>query len=188
MKHNSLSSIIEILEKSIHEESENSITWWNIIKDGFDLEVDRLRWLKTDSKNWLDTYRTFLIEETTISNIKIKYTNIAWYFIEVSKSHIEKVPENFILKQTLVNASRYITQELTDFEKDISSAEAKLALREYELFGEIRNSVLEWEENIRSTSTVTWELDVIAWLSQLASQRRYVKPKIVNEYWLRIMW
>lgn len=188
MKHNSLSSIIEILEESIHEESENTITWWNIIKDGFDPEVDRLRWLKTDSKNWLDTYRTSLIETTTITNIKIKYTNVAWYFIEVAKSHIGKIPENFVLKQTLVNASRYVTTELIDFEKDISSAEAKLALREYELFSEIRTSVLEWEENIRSASIKTWELDVAVWLSVLASKRRYVKPNMTQDYWLKIIW
>ena len=188
MKHNSLSSIIAILEESIHEESENTITWWSIIKDGFDLEVDRLRWLKTDAKNWLDTYRTSLIEETTITNIKIKYTNIAWYFIEVAKSHIGKIPEYFVLKQTLVNASRYVTQELTDFEKDISSSEAKLALREYELFGKIRTSVLEWEESIRSASIKTWELDVAVWLSVLAWKRRYVKPKMVSDYWLKIIW
>ena len=188
MNNNSLSSIIEVLEKSIHEESENNITWWNIIKDGFDVEVDRLRWLKTDSKNWLDSYRTTLIEETGISNIKIKYTNIAGYFIEVSKSQIDKILDSFVLKQTLVNASRYVTKELIDFEKEISSSEAKLAQREYEIFQDIRDLVLQWENTIRHTSTKTWELDVITWLSTLASKRRYVKPKIVNNYSLKIVW
>ena len=100
-----------------------------------------------------------MIEQTGISNLKIKYTGAAGYFIEVSKLHISKVPDNFEHKQTLVNASRFITVELKDFEKDLLEAEATLASREYELFQEVRTDLLNEFDEMKQLSTQVAQID-----------------------------
>ncbi len=178
MNKNSIQSVIDLIESSISEEAESSVLWWNIIKTSYDAEVDKYRGLILDSKNWLDAYRSKLIEKTWISSLKIKYNNASGYFIEIPKSQIEKVSEDFHHKQTLVNASRYITQELWEFQEEILSAEEKMAAREHELFEEIRKKVLQSWEDIRELSNNTAELDVIVWLSDLAYTNNYTRPEV----------
>ena len=135
--------IIKIIDLAIKEDWVNTLTSWWIIKDWYDIEVDKYRNIIKNWKDWLLNYQIKLIEETKISKLKIKFTNASWYFIEVSKTQINNVPDFFIHKQSLVNASRFITQELKDFEKDLLQAESILSELEYNIFLNIRDSILD---------------------------------------------
>jgi DNA mismatch repair protein MutS len=114
-----LQELIKLIDNAIKEESSSLITEGNIIKDGYNQEVDELRAIIRNSKDWLTNYQKKLIDDSQITNLKIKYTNISGYFIEIPNSQISKIPSYFIHKQTLVSATRFITQELKDFEKKL---------------------------------------------------------------------
>ncbi len=181
-----IQDIIDLIEKSIKDEPDLLLTWWNIIKDWFDSRVDEYRDILDNSKNWLANYQNTLIEKTGIKNLKIKYTNISGYFIEIPKSFVSKAPEDFIQKQTLVNASRYVTQDLINFEKKFLEASSYLNSREYELFQEIRAEILEGYSEIKNLSKKTSFIDFEVSLSNLAYFSDYNKPKITKDYKLDI--
>ncbi len=181
-----LEKIISLLEKSIKEDAENSLTSWWIIKDSFDKEVDSYRDILANSSSWLASYQEKLIKETNISKLKIKYTNISGYFIELPNSQKSKIPDSFIHKQTLVNSSRYITLELKEFEQKFLEAEEKKANREYELFLEIRWNILEAFSEIKKSSDFIAKLDFLSSLSQLAYENNYIKPEISKSYDLKL--
>ncbi len=134
----SIKNIIDLLDKSIKENPENSLTSWEIIADWYDEKVDEYRDLINNSKDWLTEYQWKLSSENNLSNLKIKYTNASGYFIEIPKSQASKIPDSFIHKQTLVNASRYITIELKEFEEKFLEAQNSKSSREYEIFLDIR--------------------------------------------------
>ena len=179
-------NIISLIEKSIKEDWENIITWWNIIKDWYSDEIDMLRDRINNSRVWLASYQTRLIDETGIWTLRIKYTNITGYFIEISKNQTNKVPDYFIYKQTLVNASRYITEELKQFEKEIIEWEQILADLEYKEFLNLREKILDSFKNIKELSEQTAKVDFITSLSRVAYMWNYVKPEISKDYNLEI--
>ena len=146
-----LLSLISLLDSAIKEDADRLITGGNIIADAYDEEVDRLRGVIFHSKNWLANYQAQLIEETGISHLKIKFTSASGYFIEVAKSSLSKVPEYFEHKQSLVNASRFVTGDLQNFQNDMIKGEQKLVEREYELFQEIREKTLKEFKMIKSS-------------------------------------
>lgn len=183
-----LKLIIDLLEKSIKENPENLLTAGEIIADWYDGKVDEYRYIINNSKDWLVWYQTKLIKETGISTLKIKYTNISWYFIEISKSQVTKVPDYFVYKQTLVNASRYITLELKNFEEKHLEAEREKAAREYEIFLWIREKILDNFLNIKKASDSASNIDFLSSLSQVAYNNWYVKPEITKNYDLKIVW
>jgi len=160
--------------------------WW-IISDNFDEKVDYYRSLINNSKDWLTNYQSELSEKYWLNSLKIKYTNASWYFIEVPKSQSSKVPDSFIHKQTLVNASRYITLELKEFEENILEAEWKQAEREYELFLDIREKILDNFNEIKEVSDNISYIDFIAWLSEVAYNSNYCKPELKDNYNLNIV-
>lgn len=181
-------NIIDLIEKSIKETPENLITWWNIIKDWFNDEIDKIRDRINNSREWLAKYQSRLIEETWIWTLRIKYTNITWYFIEISKNSTSKVPDFFVYKQTLVNASRYITEELKTFEKEIIEWEQILADLEYKEFLNIRENILNSFKEIKQISEKTAKIDFLTSLSRVAYIWNYTKPEIKNDYNLQIKW
>ena len=181
-----IKKIIDLIDLAIKEDSVNTLMSWWIINDWYNTEVDKYRNIIKNSKDWLANYQAKLIEESGISKLKIKYTNASWYFIEVSKSQISQVPDSFIHKQSLVNASRFITSELKDFEKDLSSAEGILSELEYNLFLELRENILESFEEIKQISQKSWYIDFWTWLAQVAYENNYIRPKITNKYNLEI--
>lgn len=183
-----IEQIITLIDSGIHESPDQNILWGNIIKDGYDTQVDSYRELLYDSSNWLDKYRAELISETSISSLKIKYTNVSGYFIEVPKSQTTHIPDTFTHKQTLVNAGRYVTQELAEFEKKRMEAEGKMSEREYEIFSEIRQKILDSGQFIRQYAKKIWEIDCQTWLAQLAYTSSYVKPEISLWYDLHVFW
>lgn len=179
-------NIISLIENSIKEDWENIITAWNIIKDGFDVKIDEIRGKIQNSKNWLASYQAKLIKETWISNLRIKYTNVTGYFIEISNSQTKKAPDYFVHKQSLVNATRYITPELKEFETEIISWEQILADLEYKSFLDIREKILDNYKNLKDFSTQTAKIDFSTSLSRLAYAWNYCKPQISNFYDLKI--
>lgn len=182
-----IENIIDLLEKSIKENPENSLTSWEIIADGYDSIVDNYRNTLNNSKDWLVEYQSRLVTETQINNLKIKYTNVSGYFIEIPKSQTSKIPDSFIHKQTLVNASRYITIELKEFEQKFLEAQNEKGTREYEIFLDIREKILDNYSNIKKSSDISSNIDFVSSLSQVAYENNYVKPDIIDGYDLNIV-
>ena len=182
-----IQNIIDLIEKAIKDEPELLLTGWNIIKDWFDDKVDEYRNILNNSKDWLSEYQNKLCEKTGINNLKIKYTNIWGYFIEVSKTQLDKITDEFIQKQTLVNASRYITSELKEFEEKYKKAENFLSSREYELFWEVRLEILDNYREIKDLSDSIAFLDFEISLSNIAYLYNYTRPKIRKNYDLKIL-
>lgn len=179
-------NIINIIDSAILEDWVNTLTSGWIIKDWYDKEVYKYREIIKNSKNWLSDYQSKLISETKISKLKIKYTNASGYFIEISKSQINNIPDYFVHKQSLVNASRFITSELKDFEKDLMQAEQILSELEYNIFLDIRDNILEEFDEIKKISTKSWYIDFGAGLAEVAYKNNYSRPKITKKYDLKI--
>ena len=180
--------IIDLLEKSVKEDPAEWLTSGEIIKTGFDEKVDEYRKTIENANDWLANYQAKISQENWISNLKIKYTWQSWYFIEIPKSQDNKVPEYFIFKQTLVWASRYITEELKDFEEKYLEAQNQKASREYEIFLKIREEILDFYSDIKEISDKTANIDFLASLSQVAYDNDYIKPEISDNYDLEIVW
>ncbi len=186
MNIKNIQKLVDLLDRSIKQDAENSLTSGGIICDGYDPKVDEYRNTISHAKSWLAEYQSSLIDQTGISNLKIKYTGAAGYFIEVSKINVSKVPDSFVHKQTLVNASRFITPELKDFEKSLIEAESTLASREYELFQEVRAEVLNEFDAIKSLSLQTAHIDFASAGAHVANVANYTRPKLHKWYDLDI--
>ncbi len=182
-----IKDIIDLIEKAIKDDPELLLTSWNIIKDNYDKQVDEYRNILNNSQNWLSSYQAKLIEKTDINNLKIKYTNVSGYFIEIPKSQVSKITDEFIQKQTLVNASRYITQELKEFEEKYKKAEEFLFAREYELFLDVRAQILDKYREIKELSDKTAFLDFSISNANIAYNNNYQRPKLTKDYDLKIV-
>ncbi len=182
-----LQQIIDLIDKSIKEDANNLIMWWWIINDGYDKEVDELRNFVNNSNQWLNEYTNNLIKNTWITTLKIKYTSASGYFIEVPLSQKSKIPENFIHKTTLVNALRFTTPELKEFESKITNWESMLYEREYNLFKDISKTVLESFKEIKKTSHQIAQIDFLSNLAYISYQNDYTKPEISSKYDLEIV-
>jgi len=183
-----IKQIIDLIDKSVKIDAEMNIMWGEIIADNFDEKVDYYRWLVFNSKDWLTNYQSELAQKYSLNNLKIKYTWASGYFIELPKSQSKNVPEIFIHKQTLVNASRYITIELKKFEQEILEAEWNKAQREYEIFLEIREKILASFEKIKSIWEKTAYIDFLSGLSELAYFNNYSKPEVNKWYDFQVIW
>ena len=163
------------------------MTSWEIIADFYDEKVDEYRKIISTANDWLAKYQAKLITENNISTLKIKYTWPSWYFIEIPKSQVSKIPEDFIHKQTLVWASRYITLELKEFEAKFLEAQNEKANREYEIFLKIREEILDNFNDIKEISDKITNIDFLSTLSQVAYDNNYVRPEIFDGYDLEII-
>ena len=181
-----IQKVIDLIDSAIKEDADHLITGWNIIADWYDEEVDKYRQTITSSNEWLAGYQADLIEKTGITTLKIKFTWASGYFLEVPKSQISKVPEDFVHKQTLVNASRFITPELKDFEAGLLEAQGNLASLEYELFTKVREVILEEFDTIKTISETSANIDVLSNLAFVAYENNYVQPKMVEKWELKI--
>ncbi len=181
-------NIIDLIDRAIKLDAEINIMWWEIISDWYDEKVDYYRWLVLNSKDWLTNYQTDLAEIHWITWLKVKYTWPSWYFIEIPKSQAKKVPETFIHKQTLVNASRYITVELKEFESEILEAEGNKANREYELFLDIREKILDSFNEIKDLWDNVSYIDFIWSMAYTAYYNNYSKPEINKNYDFQVLW
>lgn len=158
-----------------------------VIRAGCDAELDRLRNLRSDSQNWIASFENQLRQETEIRNLRVRYTGTFGYYIEVTKSNLDKVPQSWIRRQTLVNAERYTTPELREKESEILHADELVARRESELFEALVAKVLAAADSLKETAGALAELDVFAGWAQLAKNWDYCKPEVDDSDVLQIV-
>ncbi len=168
----------EHITKTLAEEPPASIRDGNMIRDGFNEELDELRDIAKNGKKYIAQIKDKLAKESGIASLKIGYNKVFGYYIEVTNAHKDKVPEHFIRKQTLVNAERYITPELKEIEEKILSAEERSKTLEYELFEEVRLYVSEFADDIQQIAFALAELDCIQCFAEVAFKNNYAKPEV----------
>lgn len=173
-----VNDVVELIDRAIVDNPPQTLTEGGIIKEGYHEELDDLRTISREGKNWIVQLQQKEKEATGIPSLKIGYNKVFGYYFEVTKTHLDKVPEYFIRKQTLVNAERYITPELKEFEEKVLGAEEKMAKLEYELFQEIRQQVAGWGEVIQKNARLVAELDTLTALAEVAVRYHYVKPVV----------
>ena len=173
-----LGDVYHTITTAICKEPPFSIREGGIIEDGYNEDVDRLRSIMKDGKSWIEQIEAEERAQTGIKNLKINYNKVFGYYIEVTKSFLDQVPERYIRKQTLANCERYITQELKDMEATILGAADKICALEYELFQQIRMFVAEQSARIQKTAALLAELDVYLSLATVASKNKYVCPEV----------
>lgn len=179
---NELSELISYLESHLNEELPISIAKGNVIKSGVNTELDALRSLQTKGKDYLEEMCNREIERTGISSLKISFNNVFGYYIEVRNTHKDKVPADWIRKQTLVNAERYITEELKDYEEQILGAEEKISILEQQLYKETCYEAMKYIDLIQENSQITAQLDIATAFSDLATVEGYTKPSLNDGY------
>lgn len=173
-----LRDLYTLLESAIVEEPPLAMKEGGIIKDGYNENVDHFREAKTKGKSWLAELEAQEREKTGIRNLKIKYNKVFGYYLEVTNSFKDMVPDYYTRKQTLTNAERYITPRLKELEDMILGAEDKLYALEYELFVNVRNTISREVERIQRTAKAVAKLDTYISLALVASRNNFVRPKI----------
>ncbi|MBC7959869.1 MAG: DNA mismatch repair protein MutS, partial [Vallitaleaceae bacterium] len=182
-----LSDLFQLIDASIEEDPPLSIKEGHIIKTGYHEDVDLLRRAGTDGKEWLAALESKEREATGIRTLKINYNRIFGYYIEVTKSNLDQVPEDrYTRKQTLANCERYITPELKEMENTILGSEEKVIALEYELYVQIRNKLAESVERIKNTAMQVSLMDVLQSLAEVASKNHYVRPVLSSEQIIEI--
>lgn len=151
------------------------------IRDGFHGPLDALRELTRGGKQWIARYQAEETEQSGIPSLKVGFNKVFGYYLEVTNTHREKVPERYIRKQTLKNAERYITPELKEYEEKVLTADEKAKELEYELFIELRQAVAERRRQMQATAAALAQIDVLASLAELARRRNYCRPEPVSE-------
>ncbi|CAI9682563.1 DNA mismatch repair protein MutS [Elizabethkingia anophelis] len=183
---NDLDEILQYVYQHLNEELPVHLNKGNVIKEGVSEELDRLRNLQSKGKGFLDEMRDREIERTGIPSLKIDFNNVFGYFIEVRNTHKDKVPEDWIRKQTLVNAERYITEELKEYESQILGAEEKISLLESELYRATCTYLLQYIDLIQENSALIAQLDCALGLSELSVQEQYTKPVLNDSFVISI--
>ena len=173
-----LEDLYSLIDASIVDEPPLNIREGGIIKDGYREEVDKFRHAKTEGKNWLADLEAREKEATGIKNLKVRYNKVFGYYLEVTNSFKDMVPDYYMRKQTLTNAERFITPELKELEDMILGAEDKLTSLEYDLFCEIREHLAGEVIRIQKTAKAIAKMDVFASLALVAERNNYVCPKI----------
>ena len=181
-----LEDVYQLIHSAIVEEPPISVREGGIFKKGFNEEIDHLRNAKTEGKNWLADLETTEKEQTGIKNLRIKYNKVFGYYLEVTKSFVNQVPDTWIRKQTLTNAERYTTPELKEMEDTILGAEDRLYNLEYAVFCQLREEIFQQMDRIQQTASVIASIDMIASLAYVAEHNHYVRPKLNNKGILRI--
>ncbi len=175
-----LQDIYGLIDKAIVDDPPMTITDGGIIKLGYDDEIDKLKTAQTEGKNWLIKLEADEKEKTGIKNLKVGFNKVFGYYLEVTKSNLNLVPERYIRKQTLTNAERYITEELKNLENQILGAEEKVVNLEYEAFTNIRQEIAKNVVRLQTTSEVVSTLDVLASFAEVAEDMNYCKPNVNN--------
>ncbi len=173
-----LEDLHALIDAAVSEDPPISVRDGDIIKDGYSEDIDHYRDAKTKGKQWLADLEIREREKTGIKNLKVKYNKVFGYYLEVTNSYKDLVPDYFIRKQTLANAERYFTPELKELEDTILGAEDKLTTLEYEYFRQIREHIASQIERIQRTAKAVAKLDVFLSLAYVAETNHYCKPKM----------
>ena len=177
-KLDTLENIHALIAQSIVEDPPFSVREGGMIREGFNEELDTYIKAKENGTTWIHQLEEEEREKTGIKNLKVRYNKVFGYYIEVTKSNLEMVPESYIRKQTLANAERFITPELKELEELILGAEDKITTLEYDMFCEIRNAVAAEVERIQYCAYIVSVIDCLQSLAEVAQNRNYVKPLV----------
>jgi DNA mismatch repair protein MutS len=175
------------LEAGLADECPLSSRDGGIIREGFNAELDSLRELARGGKQWIAQYQAQETQRTGIANLKVGFNKVFGYYIEITNANREKIPADYIRKQTIKNAERYITPELKEYEEKVLSADEKAKELEYDLFLQLRDAVAAQRKRIQSTAAALAAIDVLADLAELARQRNYCRPEIIEAPALKIV-
>lgn len=175
------SDVIELISRAIIDDPPPKIQDGGFIAIGYDEELDKLRFISRDGKKWIASLEAEERKKTGINSLKIGFNNVFGYYIEVTKANAALVPDSYIRKQTLVNAERYINQELKEFEQTVLNAEEKIREREQELFVALRNSLDQYILEIQNNSNLVADLDALSVLAEVAEKYRYTCPEISED-------
>ncbi len=184
---NPLTEVYEIIDKAILEDPPFTIKEGGLIKDGYSEELDALKFSIKDAKAWISNLEQTERERTGIKNLKVGYNRVFGYYLEVTKSFYDMIPENYIRKQTLANAERFITPELKEMEGLVLNAETKINQMEYELFIELRQFIERYIAVIQATSAAIASLDVLCSFAHVSEKLGYIKPTIDNSMEIQIV-
>lgn len=176
-----LPELCEQIDQTLIEEPPISIKEGGLIKKGFHAELDELREAATEGRNWLASFQLREQERTGIKSLKIRHNKVFGYYIEVTKSNLDLVPEDYQRKQTLVNAERFITPELKIYENKILGAQERSVDLEYQIFVELRSAVVGATDSLQATAAAVARLDVLAALAERARTLRYVRPQLCKD-------
>ena len=176
----SIDELADLLEAAIKPEPPSHLRDGGVIKAGFSEELDRLRSISRDGQSWLRNYQKGEIERTGITNLKIGYNKVFGYYIEISRSSTDKVPADYVRKQTIKNAERYITEKLKEYETQALSAEEKSLELEQQLFDQLRRQSAQYVDRLQALAETLAQCDCLAALAYLAKRRNYIRPKVTS--------
>jgi DNA mismatch repair protein MutS len=176
-----LSDLCALLERALVDDPPADLKSGGVIRDGYDPELDRLRQVRTDGKQWIAQLEAKERQRTGIPSLKVGYNAVFGYYLEVSKPHLNKVPPDYIRKQTLANAERFITPELKEQEAILLGAEERINALEFELFSRVRGEVARCTPQLQSLAKAIAELDVLCAFAENAVRYRYVRPVVDTE-------
>ncbi len=166
------------LGRALADEPPVLLTEGGIIRKGFHEELDRLRSLSTDGKSWIAEFESKEVKRTGIPSLKVSYNRVFGYYIEITNAHQAKVPSDYVRKQTLKNAERYITPDLKDYETTVLNAESRAKELELEIFRELREELAGEIAGLQRTARSLALLDALASLAQVARENNYVRPEV----------
>jgi DNA mismatch repair protein MutS len=178
--------IILIIDSALIDDAPLTLQDGGIIKNGYNQELDKLREMSKKGKQWIAALQEKEARRTGIPNLKVKFNNVFGYYIEVSKTHLNKVPDDYMRKQTLVNAERFITPDLKEYENKVLGAEERIKQLEYSLFLEIREKVAKFIPRMQGFASVIATLDLLICFAELAYYNNYYKPEITNDMTIHI--
>ncbi len=181
-----LSSLVDEISNTLEDNPPHSISDGGIIRSGVNDDLDQLREITFSGKDWIAQLQNQEREQTGISSLKVNFNKVFGYYIEVTKPNLSKVPDHYIRKQTLVNAERFITQDLKAWEEKILGAEEKMASLEYELFDALRQTILRYIAPLQSNAQLLATLDCLVSLAQTAIDHQYTRPRIDSGDEIRI--
>jgi len=176
-----LPGLADLIDRAIREDAPPVVNEGGIIKTGYNPELDELMQISRDAKGWLAQLEVREKENAGINTLKVRYNKVFGYYIEIPKSRSDSVPGNYVRKQTLVNAERYITDELKSFELKILGAEDQRATLEYEIFNEIRDEVAKNNRSIQKAARFIARIDGLTNLAEVAAQNDYCRPEMVTD-------
>lgn len=176
-----LPEVVNEIEKAIVDDPPLITSEGGLIRQGYNAELDHLREIAFSGKNWIAKLQATERERTGISSLKVKYNKVFGYYIEVTKPHLSKIPQDYTRKQTLVGSERFITPELKEYEEQVLTAEEKIIELEYELFDKLRQLVAQRVTVIQENAALIAQLDCLTNLAEVAQRNNYCKPEIVAD-------
>lgn len=175
-----LADLYELIHKAINEDPPFAVKEGNLIKKGYDAELDKVKTAATEGKQWIAELEQKEREKTGIKSLKVGFNKVFGYYIDITRSNLSSVPDYFIRKQTLSNSERYITPELKELEDMVLGAEEKLIELEYQMFVDVRTDIAKHIKRIQKTAERLSELDCLCSFAEVAQKNDYIKPKVNN--------